>query len=405
MQLPAKAALNVTLLAGEASGDLLGAALMAALRARHSDIAFTGIGGERMQQEGLISRTPMHRLSVMGLFEPLKRLPELLRIRRNITDFCLQTRPDVFIGIDSPDFNLPIERKLRAAGIKTVHYVSPSVWAWRQKRVIKIKQSVDLMLALFPFEAQFYAEHAVPVRFIGHPLADAIPLQPQAADYRQQLGLDQQARWLAVLPGSRMGETRYLAPAFLQTIAWCAQRLDDLKFVIPAANDRLYEHLQKELQQCAACQPFMQRIHLQRGGAQEAMGAADAILLASGTSTLEAMLLKRPMVVAYRLSALTYAIVRRMIKLPYFSLPNLLADEALVPEFVQKQVCAEQLGPAVLAQLEDSERRAMLQQIFTDIHQQLRLGASEQAADAILEIIGHGEHTNTSGVRTAHPAN
>ncbi len=388
MHLPAKSTLKVTLLAGEASGDLLGAALMAALRARHDNIVFTGIGGVRMQQEGLVSRAPMDRLSVMGLFEPLKRLPELLRIRREITEFCLQTRPHVFIGIDSPDFNLPIERKLRAAGITTVHYVSPSVWAWRQKRVLKIKQSVDLMLALFPFEAQFYAEHAVPVRFIGHPLADAIPLQPQTADYRQQLSLDQQARWLAVLPGSRMGEARYLAPAFLQTIAWCAQRLDDLKFVIPAANEKLYAYLQTELRQCADCQPYLERIHLQQGSAQEAMGAADAILLASGTSTLEAMLLKRPMVVAYRLSALTYAIVRRMIKLPYFSLPNLLADSELVPEFVQKQVCAQQLGPAVLQQLEDSERRAELQQIFTDIHSQLRLGASDQAAEAVLKLIG-----------------
>lgn len=391
MNLPATSTLNVTLLAGEASGDLLGAALMTALRARHGNIAFTGIGGVRMQQAGLVSRAPMDRLSVMGLFEPLKRLPELLRIRREITNFCLQTRPHVFIGIDSPDFNLAIERKLRAAGICTVHYVSPSVWAWRQKRVIKIKQSVDLMLALFPFEAQFYAEHAVPVRFIGHPLADAIPMQPPTADYRQQLGLAQQARWLAVLPGSRMGEARYLAPAFLQTIAWCAQRLADLQFVIPAANEKLYAHLQTQLRQRVECQPYLERIHLQLGKSQEAMGAADAILLASGTSTLEAMLLKRPMVVAYRLSALTYAIVRRMIKLPYFSLPNLLADAALVPEFVQKEVCAELLGPAVLQQLQDSERRAELQQIFTDIHSQLRLGASEQAAEAILHTIGHAD--------------
>lgn len=388
MQLPAEPTLNITLLAGEASGDLLGGALMAALRARHGAVSFTGIGGACMQHKGLTSRAPMERLSVMGLFEPLKRLPELLRIRRDITEFCLQTRPDVFIGIDAPDFNLSIEHKLRAAGIKTVHYVSPSVWAWRQKRVVKIKQSVDLMLALFPFEAKFYTEHAVPVQFIGHPLADAIPLQPDQQDYLQRLGLDPQARWLAVLPGSRMAEARYLAPAFLQTIAWCAQRLDDLKFVIPAANDKLYAHLQIELQNCAACQPYLDRIQLQNGAAQDAMGASDAILLASGTSTLEAMLLKRPMVVAYRLSGLTYAIVRRMIKLPYFSLPNLLADEALVPEFIQRQVCAEQLGPAVLRQLEDNERRARLQRIFTDIHSQLKLGASEQAAGAILQTIG-----------------
>lgn len=386
--IPAESTLNITLLAGEASGDLLGGALMAALRARHGAVSFSGIGGARMQQEGMISRAPLERLSVMGLFEPLKRLPELLRIRRDITEFCLATRPDVFIGIDAPDFNLTIERRLRAAGIKTVHYVSPSVWAWRQKRVVKIKQSVDLMLALFPFEAQFYTEHAVPVKFIGHPLADAIPVEPDQQAYRRQLGLDPQARWLAVLPGSRTAEARYLAPAFLQTIAWCAQRHDQLKFVIPAANDKLYAYLQTEIKNCADCGPYAERIHLLNGGAQEAMGAADAVLLASGTSTLEAMLLKRPMVVAYRLSGLTYSILRRMIKLPHFSLPNLLADKALVPEFIQQQVCAEQLGPAVLQQLEDNEQRAELLRNFTDIHLQLRLGASEQAASAILQTIG-----------------
>lgn len=388
MQLPVKPTLKITLLAGEASGDLLGGALMTALRSRHGAIDFTGIGGPCMQQQGLVSRAPMERLSVMGLFEPLKRLPELLRIRHNITDYCLHTRPDVFIGIDSPDFNLSIERRLRAAGIRTVHYVSPSVWAWRQKRVLKIKKSVDLMLALFPFEASFYTRHAVPVKFIGHPLADAIPLAPQVDEYRQQLGLDKHSRWLAVLPGSRMAEARYLTPAFLHTIAWCAQRKDDLQFVIPAASDTLYSFLQLALQQSSECRPYRDRIRLQNGGAQAAMGAADAVLLASGTSTLEAMLLKRPMVVAYRLSRLTHAILRRMIKLPYFSLPNLLADELLVPEFVQQQVCAEQLGPAVLAQLEASERTLRLQRVFTDIHRQLRLGASEQAADAILDIIG-----------------
>ncbi len=390
MQLPAQSSLNIKLLAGEASGDLLGGALMTALRAGPCAVSFSGIGGARMQQEGLNSRAPLERLSVMGLFEPLKRLPELLRIRRDITEFCLATRPDVFIGIDSPDFNLAIERKLRAAGIKTVHYVSPSVWAWRQKRVVKIKQSVDLMLALFPFEARFYAEHAVPVKFVGHPLADAIPLQARQVDYRQQLDLDMEARWLAVLPGSRMAEARYLAPAFLQTIAWCAQRLDDLKFVIPAANDKLYAYLQTELRNCADCKPYLDRIRLLNGAAQQAMGAADAVLLASGTSTLEAMLLKRPMVVAYRLSGLTHAIVSRMIKLPYFSLPNLLADKALVPEFIQQQVCAKQLGPAVARQLEDNERRAELQRIFTDIHVQLRQGASEQASSAILELLEGG---------------
>ncbi|MGI9295758.1 MAG: lipid-A-disaccharide synthase [Pseudomonadales bacterium] len=386
---------TVALLAGEASGDLLGAGLMQALQTLRPNVQFIGIGGDKMQACGLNSMAAMERLSVMGLFEPLKRLPELLHIRREFLRQMLACKPAVFIGIDSPDFNLPIAGKLHAAGIKTVHYVSPSVWAWRQNRVHRIKRSLDLMLTLFPFESTFYQQHAVPVAFVGHPLADTIPLQNDTLAARAALPFELADNSLiAVLPGSRRGEVAALLPAFLDTIRYCAERRADLQFIIPAANAALYAFIAAQLRQQLVAAPIKQRIHLSLAGGQRAMAAADAVLMASGTTTLEALLLKKPMVVAYKLSALTYLIVKRMIKLDNFSLPNLLAGDALVPEYVQLDVRADRLGPALLEQLDERARESITEK-FTAIHRQLRQNASRQAAVAILKLLDDAGDTTT----------
>jgi lipid-A-disaccharide synthase len=296
------AGLRIGLLAGESSGDILGSRLIIALKKQFGDVQFEGIGGPLMEAQGLESLFPMERLSVMGFIEPLKRLPELLRIRGSLYRHFRDNPPDIFIGIDSPDFTLHLEQKLRKVGITTAHLVSPSVWAWRKRRIRKIKRAVDLMLCLFPFETDVYREHGVPVAFVGHPLADEIPMRVEQADARSALGLPVSGKLLALLPGSRGGEVRLLAPLFLQT----AQRLklhdSQLSFVMPAANDVRYG----ELENLLVSYPELE-VSLVKGRSREVMAAADAVLLASGTATLEAMLLKRPMVIAYRMAAFSWA--------------------------------------------------------------------------------------------------
>lgn len=375
--------LRVGILAGESSGDILGAGLMQALRERHPEIAFQGIGGPLMEAQGLQSRVPMERLSVMGLVEPLKRLPELLRIRRELVRDFLQEPPDVFIGIDLPDFNLGVEARLRVSGIKTVHYVSPSVWAWRQRRIHKIARSVDLMLTLLPFEAEFYHRHQVPVCFVGHPLADLIPLEPDRAAARAQLQLPAQGRVLAVLPGSRQGEVARLAPVFLAVARRLLAEDPALRVVIPCASAARRHQLDSLMQALGMTEP---RLLLLDGHSREAMTAADAVLLASGTAALEAMLLKRPMLVCYRMAALSYCIISRLLKVPYFSLPNLLAGAPLVEELVQEQVTEAALVERVSRLLLPVGQDPLLQ-TYRDIHLQLRQDASRKAADAVLEII------------------
>lgn len=374
--------MRIGIVVGEASGDILGAGLMAALRRRYPDAVFEGIGGERMLAAGFHSFFPQDRLAVMGLVEPLKRLPELLRIRKHLIRHFSDNPPDVFIGIDSPDFNLTIEEKLKARGIKTVHYVSPSVWAWRQKRIIKIARAVDLMLTLLPFEASFYEQHGVPVCFVGHPLADEIPLQTDQAQARQQLNLPEQARIIALMPGSRGGEVKLLGPLFWQAAQWCLQRDAGLQFVVPAASPQRRQQIEAQL---ALLGPLP--LTLVDGQSHTVMAAADCVLMASGTTTLEAMLLKRPMVVAYKFSGLSYAILSRLVKSPYFSLPNLLADTMLVPEILQDEVTAASLGQAMLRYFQEPQLSRDLQQQFTDIHQRIRCDASERAAAAIVELI------------------
>ena len=375
--------LTIAIIAGEASGDILGAGLIRSLRKRYPNARFVGIGGDEMIAEGFHSLVPMERLSVMGLVEVLGRIRELFSIRARLLDYFFTTPPDVVIGIDSPDFTLAIERRCREAGIPSVHYVSPSVWAWRQKRIFKIAKSVDLMLTLFPFEARFYEEHQVPVAFVGHPLADRIPMDPDTRAARESLGLELDKPVLAVLPGSRGGEVERLGTLFLEASRWLQARRPDIQLVIPCVNrDR-----ERQVQGLVEALEVKLPVTLVRGRSREVMAASDVVLLASGTATLEAMLLKKPMVVGYRLSNFSYKLLSRLVKVPWVALPNLLAQKPLVPELLQDDATPESLGAAVLEQLESEQERAALKRAFTELHQSLKQNADERAANAICELL------------------
>ncbi|MDP2244621.1 lipid-A-disaccharide synthase [Pseudomonas sp.] len=373
--------LRVALVAGEASGDILGAGLMQALKTRYPQVEFIGVGGPFMQAEGLNPYFPMDRLAVMGLVEVLGRLPELLARRRRLIKTLIDAKPHVFIGIDAPDFNLGLELKLRRAGIKTVHYVSPSVWAWRQKRVLKIRDACDLMLTLFPFEAQFYDAHQVPVRFVGHPLADAIPPQADRASAREALDLPQAGTVVALLPGSRGGEVARLGALFLDTAVRLRTLRPGIRFVMPCASPERRVQLEQML--VGRDLPLT----LLDGRSHDALAACDAVLIASGTATLEALLYKRPMVVAYKVAPLTYLILKRLVSSAYISLPNLLAQRLLVPELIQDAATPEALAQALAPLLNDGEVQT---EGFDVIHRALRRDASAQAADAVLTLIGQG---------------
>jgi lipid-A-disaccharide synthase len=329
----------------------------------------------------------MDRLSVMGFVEPLKRLPELLRMRRTVIKRYLENKPAAFIGIDSPDFNANIEFKLHQAGVKTVHYVSPSVWAWRQGRIKKIKKSVDLMLCLLPFEAAFYEQHQVPVRFVGHPLAGQFASQPDTEAARQQLSLDSDRPVLCIMPGSRAGEVDMMSEVFLDTAQSLVASVAGLQLVIPAANNARYAQLREIL----ATRPELE-ISLILQQSHTAMAASDAVLLASGTTALEAMLLKKPMVVSYKLGALTYKLVSPFIKTPFVSIPNLLANKMLVPELIQDQAKASHLATAVLNALDKAKRPALVA-CFDELHQQLAVESGVIAASAIAKVVGRGGHS------------
>ena len=372
----------IGIVAGEVSGDRLGAGLIRALRRRYPDAEFAGIGGDAMAAEGFRSLYPLERLAVMGFVEPLKRLPELLRIRRGLARHFRARRPALFVGIDAPDFNLGLELNLRRAGIRTAHYVSPSVWAWRQGRIRKIARAVDHMLVLFPFEAEFYRRHGVPVTWVGHPLADELPLEPDTAGARRLLDLPADAPVLAVLPGSRGSEVALLGPLFLDTVAACRELVPGLRCVVPAANAARRAQIDALL----AAHPGAP-VQVLDGQSHTAMAAADAVLLASGTSALEAMLLKKPMVVAYRTGRFTHAVASRLVKLKHVSLPNLLAGRELVPELLQDAATVAALSGQVLRCLGDTPERAALIAEFDALHRQLRRGASERAAAALAELI------------------
>ncbi|RMO20908.1 Lipid-A-disaccharide synthase [Pseudomonas cichorii] len=371
--------LRIALVAGEASGDILGSGLMRAIKARHPDVEFIGVGGPLMEAEGMVSSFPMERLSVMGLVEVLGRLRELLARRKLLVQTLIDEKPDVFIGIDAPDFTLNIELQLRRAGIKTVHYVSPSVWAWRQKRVLKIREGCDLMLTLLPFEARFYEEKGVPVRFVGHPLADTIPLESDRPAARAELGLGD-GPVVALMPGSRGGEVGRLGSLFFDTAGRLLAQRPGLRFVLPCASPQRRAQVEQLLQ--GRDLP----VTLLDGRSHVALAACDAVLIASGTATLEALLYKRPMVVAYRLAPLTFWILKRLVKSPYVSLPNLLAQRLLVPELLQDDATPEALARTLLPLLDDGQVQTAG---FDEIHRTLRRDASNQAADAVLSLLGH----------------
>jgi len=374
----------IGLVAGEASGDNLGGAFIRALRGRMPAARCCGVAGPRMVEAGCEAWVPADALAIMGLAEILKHLPRLLRLRRDLVARLLAARPDVFIGIDSPEFNLRVARKLKARGVPTVQYVSPQVWAWRQGRVRTIGQSVDLVLCLLPFESAFYGAHAVRAVFVGHPLADRVPLVSDPLPARTALGLPAGSPVVAVLPGSRGGEVARLGAPFAATLAWLKLRRPELEFVAPMANAHARGVFERALALHAPGVP----VRVVDGRAQEALTAADAVLVASGTATLEAALVKRPMVVAYRVAPLTGWLLREMklVKTDYFSQPNLLAGRRLVPEFFQEQVRPDTLGPAVLEQLERPDR-AELVAAFAEIHHTLRRDASARAVDAVMELL------------------
>lgn len=375
--------LRVAMVAGEASGDLLGADLIEALRERVGSLSVEGIGGPRMGALGCSSLYPMERLSVTGLTEAVGRYRELIPLRRRLARRFAASRPDVFIGIDAPDFNVSLERVLRRAGVPTVHYVSPSVWAWRRYRLPKIRAAADRVLCLFPFEEAFLAGEGIPAAYVGHPLADRIPMHTDRKACRRALGLDPDGLTVAMLPGSRANEVARLAAVLVEAAEWLAVRRERIRFLVPlvdAATRKLFD-------EALAGAPSRLEWHLYEGRAREVMGAADAIVLASGTATLEALLIKRPMVITYRTSALTYQVMRRMLHVAHVGLPNLLAGRSLVPELLQTEARPERLGAAVLALLAEPGLNARLEQEFARIHRSLRQGASRRAAAEVLALL------------------
>ncbi|GAB2492213.1 lipid-A-disaccharide synthase [Arenimonas alkanexedens] len=376
--------LRIAIVAGEASGDLLASGLLRELRLRFPSAEFAGVGGEHLRAAGLDAWHDCSELAVMGLAEVLRHLPRLLRLRRSLRERLLQWRPDVFIGVDAPDFNLGLERSLKRAGIRTVHYVSPSVWAWREGRAAKIGRSADRVLCLFPMEPPIYARHGVNARFVGHPLADAFPLEPDRAGARERLGLPAEAPVLAVLPGSRLGEIDRLFPEFIEAARLVTVQVPGLAVVVPAANPDCRAAIERIL----ATQPLA-NVLVTKGKAHDAMIASDVVLLASGTAALEGLLAKRPMVVGYRISALTYRIVMLlgMMRVNRYSLPNVLANEPIVPELMQQDCTPENLSAAVMQWFRQPDARAALLPRYLAIHHKLRCNASSAAADAVAELL------------------
>jgi lipid-A-disaccharide synthase len=379
--------LRVAIVAGETSGDALGAALMGALRERTGPIEFRGVAGPAMRAAGCVALADAHELAVMGLIEPLQHLPRLLRLRSMLIKRISAWRPDLFIGVDAPAFNLGLAGRFKARGILTVQYVSPQVWAWRPGRVRTIARRCDLVLCLLPFEPEFYRSHAVRAEFVGHPLADQIPLQPDRAAARAALGLDARRPVLALLPGSRLGEVQRLAAAFIATAIELSRRRPQLQLLAPMANAAARAAFEQALLGAPAAAAL--NLQLLDGQAREALTAADAALVTSGTATLEALLCGCPMVVAYRVGALTAVLLRtlRLVRLRYFSLPNLLAGEALAPEFFQEAVTSENLSGAIERALDDVAHREYLQREFLRVHQSLRAGGAGRAADAVLQLL------------------
>lgn len=378
-------ALRIGIVAAEPSGDLLGGGLLAAIRERVPEVQFEGIGGPHMAAQGLHSRVPLERLSVMGLVEVLKHLPELLRIRRELAEHWLASPPDLFIGVDAPDFNLGLEEKLKAAGVPTVHYVCPTVWAWRPGRVKQLRRAADLILSIFPFEPAFLERHGVNSRYVGHSLAHDMPLAPAREAARAALELPQEGRVLALLPGSRRSEIEALSRPFLQAALELKTRHPGLAIIVPLANERGRELFAVQHARHAVDLP----VKVVVGRTREALAAADLALMASGTATLEGLLSKRPMVVGYKLHWLTYLILKafRLVKLDNYAMANLLAGERLAPEFIQGECEPEQLAVALQGMLDDPERVERIRQRYLDIHQSMIRDTNAEAAEAVLALL------------------
>ncbi|HUK02731.1 MAG TPA: lipid-A-disaccharide synthase [Steroidobacteraceae bacterium] len=386
--------LSIGFVAGESSGDQLGAALITALRARVPALKCFGVAGPKMAAAGCEAWAGSDELAVMGLTEVVRHLPRILRLRGELHRRFLAARPDVFIGIDSPEFNLGLAAKLHRAGITTVQYVSPQVWAWRQGRVAGIARACDLVLCLLPFETPFYSKHGVAAQFVGHPLADLIPLEPDRAAARRELGVPQEGLQIALLPGSRLGEVERLGADFLAAARYIRERRPGVGFLAPMASPAVRAVFERQL----AATP-VDAVLVLEGGSHRALAAADGVIVASGTATLEALLFGRPMVAAYRFAAFTAFLIKhlRLVKVPYFSQPNLLLGRARVPEFFQDAVAGPALGEALLRELEPGEHRAELALEFRRVHEELRQGGAERAASAILELLAARTDTAIRG--------
>ena len=373
--------LRVGIIAGEASGDILGAGLIKALKSQHSNLTFIGIGGPKMIAEGCESLEPMETLSVMGLIEVIRHIRPLLAVRKKIIQCFTDNPPDIFIGIDAPDFCLPVAKKLKQRGIKTVQYVSPSVWAWRQGRVHGIKRSVDTVLCLFPFEKAFYDRFDMHATFIGHTLADQFPLEPDTEAARTALGLPLDTTCVALMPGSRLSEIARMLPLYLETAVGLIDTHPGIQFLIPAVNAACSQAIAVQV----AAYPHLQ-VRIVEGDSQRVMTAADALLMTSGTATLEAMLLKKPTVVSYKMATLSWWLVKWLVKIEWAALPNLLAERALMPEYLQDQAQAALLIPAMGHCLEQGYRDDHIRE-FHRQHVRLRRDADQRAADAVLALL------------------
>ena len=384
-------AIKISIVAGEASGDLLGAGLMCELRKRLSAVSFEGIGGPLMQAQGCRSLFSMDQLSIIGL-EAVGRYPEINVLRNKLADHIMKNPPDLFIGIDVPDFNLALEEKLKSAGILTMHYVSPTVWAWRGYRIHRIKRAVDHMLTLFPFEASFYRRHHVPVTFVGHPLADQIEEKYDVGALRRQLHLPSKGKLVALLQGSRFSELRRHADLFVKTAQWLHKRHPDMHFVAPFVSTETRELFERALYRHGA---WFLPLTIVTHHSREAMAASDIVLLASGTATLEAALLKKPMVVTYKVSWLSYLLIRPFLHVDLYALPNILAGRALVPEFIQSKAVPEILGKAVELYILQPDKAKSVRKALAEIHHTLRRKANRRAADAAINLLKSRKRSKT----------
>ncbi len=375
--------LHIGIVAGEESGDQLAADLVHSLKQHLPDLQVTGIGGQHLENAGCEILYPVEKLAVMGIYEVFSRMFEILSIRRKVRDFFLDHPPDVFIGVDAPDFNFSLEKQLRKAGIKTIHYVSPSIWAWREYRLKSIGRSIDKMLTLYPFEIPYYEKYKIPAEFVGHPLASRIPLQTNREAARQRLGLPLDRKIIAVFPGSRRSELERLVNPFLDSLELCRQADPSLCFISNLTGENACAYVRKQADNRT---PALNICYF-TGKPLDVMEAADVILLASGTAALEAMLMKRPMVVAYKVNWLSYQIIKRMVRMPYVSLPNVIAGRLVVPEFLQTDCVPEKIAPEIISWLNNEEKIKRQVELFEDLHRQIRADSQTLLAKAVLDVI------------------